>query len=396
MNRFCFLFIAVVLATSPTSAKTFIVGGCQPKYPRYTTISQALSSVPAGSTVLVCPGTYPEQITISQAVKLQGVIDGNSARAVITVPAPSSPGGPPGLQVNVISQFSQTFLGAALPFAAQVLVESPAQVIISDITVDGTGGDMGCSGSSIWLAGIFYNGSSSLTLNRVATRDQIDEGCGNGIWIEGTTGPSQIVSVGNSSVHDFDYAGILAGTQGLDSSLVVGIAGNFVFRGSGSSSFYGTAGIASDFVSGAVASNIVTGGDTGIFNLSSAPVMVIKNNWVADVGVGISTGYDGGTVQHNQISNTSTAVDLESNDATAVFNLIKNANVAIEFNCDNDSVSENNINDAAIGLDNVPSGFTSTDHIFSVDTIVTNCRFSPIKSRVPPLNLLLPRPPSIN
>lgn len=379
MSRLCFIVTAVLLATLPVSAATVVVGTCRPKYPSYPTISQALTSVPAGSTVLVCPGSYPEQITITQAVTLQGLIDANAGRAVITVP-PGSPSGP-GLQVNVSSQFTQTFLGGTLPFAAQVLVESPAQVVISDITVDGNGGDMGCASSNIWLAGIFYNSSSSLTLNRIATRNQLDEGCGNGIWIEGSTAPSQIVRVLNSSVHDFDYAGILAGTQGLDSSLAVNIAGNFVFRGSGSSSSYGTAGIASDFVSGTVASNIVTGGSTGIFNLSSAPVMVVKYNTVADMSTGISTGYDGGILQHNQISNTSTAIDLESNNATATYNLIKNAHVGIEFNCDSDTVTGNNLNDAAIGLDNVPSGFTSTDHYFSVDTILTACGLSALKGR---------------
>ncbi len=394
MNRFYFLFSVVVLATSLMSATTVAVGNCRPKYPSYPTISQALSSIPAGSTVVVCPGSYPEQITISQALKLQGVTDGNSGRAVITVP-PSSPSSP-GLQVNVISQFTQTFLGGPLPFAAQVLVESPAQVIISDITVDGTGGDMGCASSNVWLAGIFYNSSSSLTLNRIVTRNQLDEGCGNGIWIEGATAPNQIVSVGQSSVHDFDYAGILAGTPGLDGLLAVGIAGNFVFHGSGSSSFYGTAGIATDFVSGNVVSNIVTGGDTGIFNLSSAPLTLIKNNWVADTSTGISTGYDGGNIQRNFISNTSTAIDLESNDATALNNFIKNANVAIEFNCDSDSVGGNNINDAAIALDKVPSGFASTDHIFNVDTIVTTCNLAPAKKRFPPLKLPAAPPSKAN
>jgi hypothetical protein len=152
----------------------------------------------------------------------------------------------------------------------------------------------------------------------------------------------------------------------------------------------------SDFVSGSVVSNIVTGGDTGIFNLSSAPLMVIKNNSVADTTTGISTGYDGGTIQHNQISNTSTAIDLQSNDATAVYNLIKNANVAIEFNCNNDSVSGNNINDATVGLDNVPSGFASTDHIFNVDTILSNCRLLPGKKKVPSLKLALPHPSRVN
>jgi hypothetical protein len=390
MPKMLCLMGALALACSFASATTVAVGGCRPKLPSYPTISQALSSVPPGSVIKVCPGTYPEQITISQAVNLQGVIDGNSGRAVITVPPPP-PGGGSGLQVNVTSQFTRVFLGGFFPFAAQVLVQSPAPVFISDITVDGAGGDMHCSTSNIWLAGIFYNSAYSLNLNRVTMRNQLDEGCGNGIWMEDTTGPNQTVTVVNSSVHDFDYAGILAGTAGTDQWLAATIEGNFVFRGAGSSSFYGSAGIASDFVDGTVAANVVTGGDTGIFNLSSAPLTVIKNNWVADTHTGISTGYDGGTVQHNQISNTSTAIDLESNDATALYNLIKNANVGIEFFCNTDTVSGNNINDSTIGLDNIPSGFVSSDHFFNVDTIVTNCSLSQAKRRAPTPAMRLPR-----
>jgi hypothetical protein len=36
--------------------------------------------------VLVCPGTYPEQVTISQPLTLQGITSANSAQAVIAVP----------------------------------------------------------------------------------------------------------------------------------------------------------------------------------------------------------------------------------------------------------------------------------------------------------------------
>lgn len=371
---------ALLFVGAWASATTVVVGSCRPKFSSYPTITQALSGAPAGSIILVCPGSYPEQITISKAVNIQGVVDGNDARAVIVVPAgtPASPG----LQVNVTSQFTGVFLGGDFPFAAQVLVQTQQPVFIQDITVDGSGGDQGCPTSGIWLAGIFDNNSYSLVLNRVTTRNQLDEGCGNGIWIEDTTVAGEAVTVENSSVHDFDYAGILAGTNGLDSWLSANIKGNDVFSGAGSCKFYGCGGIASDFVSGTVGANIVTGGSTGIFNLSSAPLTTIKNNWVADTGTGISTGYDGGTVQHNEISNTSTAIDLASNDAFAFANGISNTNIAIEFNCNTDVVGSNTINDAGIGWDNVPSGTGVVGLFDNVDTIVTDCGLSGAKKRV--------------
>jgi len=373
-KRISLLVAAVILAPRLMSAANFAVGTCKPTLKSFSTISAAVASVPPGSTVFVCPGVYPEQVAIFQPLTLQGVQYNNADRAVITVPSfnPFSGGG---LQVNVTSQETGVFLGGFFPFAAQVLVETPGPVAINDITVDGTGGDMGCSTSNIWLAAIFYDSGSSGTVNRVTTRQQLDEGCGNGIWAEDTTGPNQTITIVNNSVHDFDYAGIFAGTNGLDQWLTATINGNFVHQGAGSSPFYGSAGIASAFVTGAVGGNVVTGASIGIFNLSSAPLTVISNNSVADTNIGISTGFDGGTIKHNEISNTSTGIDLESNDATATTNLIKNSKVGIEVNCNTDSVSGNNVNDSTIGLENVPASFASSNNFFNVDTIMTKCSF---------------------
>src|SRR5580704_7082327 len=76
------LFLAAPLAL----ASTFAVGTCKPSLPSYTSISAAVSAVPAGSTVQVCPGTYAEQVFISQALTLEGITSGNSSDVVITVP----------------------------------------------------------------------------------------------------------------------------------------------------------------------------------------------------------------------------------------------------------------------------------------------------------------------
>jgi pectin methylesterase-like acyl-CoA thioesterase len=50
----------------------YAVGTCQPKLQQFPTIMAAVGAVPSSSTVLVCPGTYPEQINLYQPVTLQG------------------------------------------------------------------------------------------------------------------------------------------------------------------------------------------------------------------------------------------------------------------------------------------------------------------------------------
>ena len=49
------------------------VGTCKSSMPSYTTIQAAVNAAAAGATVTVCPGTYPEQVTISKNLSLLGL-----------------------------------------------------------------------------------------------------------------------------------------------------------------------------------------------------------------------------------------------------------------------------------------------------------------------------------
>ena len=105
------VFATVLLFVSlPAMAANFAVGTCKPRLISFATISAAVAGVPPGSTIQVCPGVYPEQITISQPLTLQGIASGNQDQSVITVPST-------GLTANVTSIFAE-------PVAAQVLVQS--------------------------------------------------------------------------------------------------------------------------------------------------------------------------------------------------------------------------------------------------------------------------------
>src|ERR1051326_3074061 len=82
-------------AVSGADAQTVFVvpGRSNPGPQHFTTIQAAIDSVASsapGSTVLVCPGTYPEQVVVSTPLVLQGIISGTAGAPGITVPG----GGP--------------------------------------------------------------------------------------------------------------------------------------------------------------------------------------------------------------------------------------------------------------------------------------------------------------
>src|SRR5246127_5853953 len=90
MRRFrMFLLAAVPLLAAHlmmADGNFAVVGTCKPKLTSFTTIQAAVTKVPPGSTVLVCPGIYPEQVTISQSLTLQGIADSNLDEAILVIP----------------------------------------------------------------------------------------------------------------------------------------------------------------------------------------------------------------------------------------------------------------------------------------------------------------------
>ena len=356
MRRFRMFLLAVVplLAAHLMMAdgNFAVVGTCKPKLTSFTTIQAAVTKVPPGSTVLVCPGVYPEQVTISQPLTLQGIADSNLDQITITATG--------GLAPNVTSMFSQSV-------AAQVLVQVPVQnagpVNITNIAVDGTGGDQGCTASGgTWLAGVFYSGSSG-SVNRVRANGQMDGSCGVGIWAENAGSPNQSLTIQGSSVHDIDNAGIFASSGGPKPTLAVRMKDNFVF-------VPGAVGMVLDNVNGEITDNDVSNALAGIFDI--APAAHISSNNVTSTSIGILL-LAGGTVQSNDIMNSGVGVLLAAGDANVQSNRITLATTAIEFNCNAATVAQNTINDAASGLDLVPPTFTGTNTFANTGTICTDC-----------------------
>jgi hypothetical protein len=59
----------VTLCSLGAKAATLQVGTCR-HFPMFATIQAAVTAAGPGSTRLVCPGTYPEQVTINRLAAL--------------------------------------------------------------------------------------------------------------------------------------------------------------------------------------------------------------------------------------------------------------------------------------------------------------------------------------
>jgi hypothetical protein len=331
---------ALLLAVPLALASNFAVGTCKPSLPSYSSISAAVSAVPAGSTVQVCPGTYAEQVFISQALTLEGITSGNSSDVVITTPGS-------GLTI-VTDDFG---------FLVAPMVEVNAAVNISNITVDGNGNGVG---GAAWLAGFFYGDGSSGTLTAVTVRNLSDSGLGSGVWASSSVAGS--VTINSSGFHNIDDSSVISlGSISLTAKGNSMQACCFNVQAEATA----TVNLSGNFVNSSACCTAVQ---------TSSPGTIAGNTITNPNGDGILVFPFGGgqTVSNNKISNALTGIVAEESGDTYKSNTIIQTGTAIELNCTTPIVTSNTITDAAIGLDGVPPTFGSTNKFNSVITIRNN------------------------
>jgi hypothetical protein len=402
--------VLFVMGLIPQSfAQTTLAVGTCTTFTSYTTIQQAVNAAPSGSTIDICPGVYPEQVTIrTPGLILQGVANSlGQQNSVIT-----SPSG--GVVVNAHDFDFNNF-----PVAAQVLVQYTFGVTLKNIVVDGAGN--GLTGCGTDIMGILYQNASG-TLNHVVTRNQTldvpDYGCqdGEGIYVENQTlyGYTSTVTVKNSSVHDYQKNGI----TGNDAGTNMTITSNDV-RGWGASPVIAQNGIQlccgakGTVTSNSVIDDVYTGplyGASGIllYDTLTNGGISISGNTVGNTQFPVvlftdgsfgSTQYgDGVSVTTNQIYGALNfdAIDLCTNGNTATGNTITNSfdsAVHLDASCttgshttgNGNTVTGNTINEsecAGILADSTTTGNNTTSNtFFNVNFQLTNttsgCSFAP-------------------
>jgi parallel beta-helix repeat protein len=280
---------------------------CQPGLVHFATIQAAVSAVPFGSTVLVCPGTYPEQVAITQPLNLKGVTDGTGNAAVITVP-----GGGLVLNANAPTAFGLV--------SAQIVIQNTVGVNVSNLTVDGTGsncvpGAIREAGIVIFNVGTANDGTSAAKIQNVVVRNEI--ACG-GLG-EGIVSDTAFATISTNQVHNIDRSGIV-------------VAG-------------GKTNVASN--------NIQSAGLNGVA-MDGANQTAITGNTIANVnqaGMLVQLGTNGATIARNTILSSPSAIGIWYFD---VFNSPITGNkisdttwgVVLQF-CFNDVVQTNTFSQSA-------------------------------------------------
>jgi hypothetical protein len=215
------LAFCIALAATPAFAVNASVGTCLPQFTTFSTITQAINAVPAGSTIFVCPGTYPEQLFINKKLSLRGAFNGSTGAAVITAPAG-------GLVQNTSS------LATGNPIAAQIVFDGVSSASVSYLVVDGSNNNIQTCGLN--PIGIYYRNSSGSIMKNSVLNQILPSGftgCQSGLGIFVQSGPSNTstVSISGNYVHNYQKNGITGNEVGT----AVTITGNTVI-GSGPTS----------------------------------------------------------------------------------------------------------------------------------------------------------------
>ena len=207
--KFILLVVSACVLTAGApelrAATTVIVGTCKVGT-RFTKIQDALNSTPAPTIVQVCPGTYPEQVTISKPVTLQGVVSGNSSLATLVPPSG-------GLKTNA------TLLNGDAA-AVQILVENVSGAVnLTNLVVNGSDANVG--GAAV-VAVLYENTPGTIT--HLVTFNVSGGLGGFGVYLAGGSANPKVTI--QNSTFDHDETGIWVQSNSTSSELTAIIENN--------------------------------------------------------------------------------------------------------------------------------------------------------------------------
>ena len=307
---------------------------------QFSTIQEAVDHASPGTVIRICPGTYPEQVSITKALSLQG-------------------------ESGVVIEPSSVEDNAMDGLAPIIRVAGATDVHISDVIVDGTNsGPTACGPTFI---GILYKNASgdvkSVAVRNVKLSTSLN-GCQSGlaILIQSASGGMSVVDVADSSIHDYQKNGITADGSGtevqIENNVVTGVgattgaAQNGIQISSGAGGSISKNTVANHIWSPCVSVTSCEAIGIDILVFQSDSVSVEQNvAGISQTGIAIVANH--ATVIQNQVFNTLIfdGAALTGNDNNASYNSITHsaeAGVSIEGN--NNLVRVNRINEAAFGV----------------------------------------------
>jgi len=325
----------LAIAASSGWAATVVAGtpscSAASKHPFYPTIQSAVDSVPAGSTVLVCPGTYREQVGIDKDLTLKGVEDANTGSDLAVIAIPDG-------EMATIPN-----VAGGQPIAAQLAVTHGASVNISGITIDGAGNTISTCAEN--LVGVLFQNASGALKNSVAVNQILGPdyvGCQSGlaVYVQTDGQHAANVTVSGNRIANFDKNGITANGGGVGVSIsnnsVTGLGPTPAIAQNGIQVSRGATG---SVTGNTVSDAIYSGGSYGSAGILvyAAPGIDVSGNTVSNTQYAITVvgdgngDADGASITSNKIQETRDfdAIDLcgSSND-TVQLNTIRGTDEA--------------------------------------------------------------------
>src|SRR5262245_51974685 len=309
------VFVVLVLALPtivawPATAETLVVAqdghgsaqDCNVSNPTpYTTIASAVAAARPHDVIKICPGTYPEQLTIAKSLTLRG-----ESGAVVK---PSA----------MVANTRSVTTGNAL--ATIIVVDGGKGVVIEGLTIDGADNEINSCPAPARvpvpdLFGIFYRNASGTVRDSAIRNMRLGPGLaacrgGTAILVQSGGGGRSKVAIEDNSIHDFQRNGVTANEAGT----TVYIRRNVV-TGLGPTTGAVQSGIQlARGATGAVEENVVT--QTISANCSDAASCASPAN-----GVIIGSGSSDVRVAHNVLGSTQTGVAVFGNGNRVQDNVI--------------------------------------------------------------------------
>jgi parallel beta-helix repeat protein len=364
------LVAAAGLLGQSLMASTVVVGPptCRSGYPHYSTIQSAVSTVPFNTIVMICPGSYPEQVTVSQPLTLEGVTDGTGSAAVITVPA-----------AGLVQNGTSNSFGAV---AVQLLVQNTVGVTIKDLIVDGTGGNCPATfvypnrivGIGILDVGSSNDGATAAKVESVVVRNE--QACS----ADGILADTSYATITASEIHDINQTAIDAysGQYSLTS--------NSIQRAEA----YGIV-LVSDVSGSVVSENNVSDSFDGILSSNTVNNASITNNTVLNSSyVGLWIYFSSHqTVTGNIVSNALWPLVVEGGSSDTVQNNKCNDafydGILDELSSGGNTITKNTVNEGPFGIfaDGTTSGDTLVPNTFN--NVVTTLDPGPVTGPAAPV-----------
>ena len=338
----CLLAI-VLLAGASAAAAPMVVDphatACVTPSVHYTTIQQAINASQAGGTVQVCPGVYPEQISITQPLTLKGV-GANGGVSRIVLPA------------SLV-----TYNTTVWPISAQVLVTTPnaKNVTLQNLVIDGSNSSTDCTAP--YIGGIVFDSGTGGVVRGVSIQNQFVHGvngydCGSGIGI--FAGDNSAVTIQSVEISNVDLLGVYEHKASVDVQTSTISARNPMYRNKNNEGIYFDGG-----TGGSATGNQVFDWSWGITLWYPTVAIAVSNNQVVNCSAnGIyCVACNGQTISGNKLyrlGDQATGINfyLGTGGNSIQNNLITQARwgIYLNFSTGIDTISSNTLQDLTFGV----------------------------------------------